>query len=410
VAVGGDVRLSTRRFMDIICREMAASGLDVFDIGFVPTPISYFSLFHLPVEGLVMVTASHNPAEFNGFKLGLNQTTIYGKEIQKVLKITQARRFRIGAGSVEKREISTAYCDMLKEKFSFKRQFKIVVDCGNGTSALFAPKLLREMGQEVIELFCEPDGRFPNHHPDPTVEANLKDLIDKVAETDADFGVAYDGDSDRIGIVDDRGKIIWGDMLLLIFSLEILKKKPGAKTIFEVKCSQALPEELERAGGVPIMWKTGHSLLKSKMKETGAEIAGEMSGHMFFADDYFGYDDAMYATLRLIEILDKGNEALSTINGRLPFYFSTPEIRCECRDDKAKFEITEKAIAFFSKNYESIDIDGVRVLFGDGWGLIRSSNTQPVLVLRFEAKTEARLEEIKTLVVNKLREFGDFKI
>ncbi|MFH0919994.1 MAG: phosphomannomutase/phosphoglucomutase [Fibrobacterota bacterium] len=408
ISVGGDVRLSSRRFMDILCRVMAESGLHVIDIGPVPTPVSYYSLFTLDVGGSIMVTGSHNPAEFNGFKLGLGQSTIHGDEIKKVLAIIQEGRFVSGSGLVEKRDLNSDYTAMLKGKFSFRRRLKVVVDAGNGTAALFVPALLRSFGHEVIELYCDVDGRFPNHHPDPTVEKNLQDLVRKVRETGAHVGVAFDGDSDRIGVVDDQGGILWGDYLLLIYALDILKTRPGAKVIFEVKCSQALTDVLPGAGGEPIMWKTGHSLLKSKMKETQAAIAGEMSGHMFFADRYYGYDDAIYATLRLLEILDHETESLSRIRARLPVYHSTPEMRLECENDAVKFAITRQAVDYFSRNYKTITIDGVRILFGDGWGLLRASNTQPVLVLRFEAKTPERLSEIRGLVIDKLKEFGRF--
>jgi phosphomannomutase/phosphoglucomutase len=408
LSIGGDVRLSSGRYMDILAEAAVQSGMDVVKLGFVPTPLSYYSLFKIDVGGSIMVTGSHNPADFNGFKLGLGHTTIYGDEIKKVLEIIQAGRFVSGKGSVSEHDIITDYEAMICEKFSFKRKIKVVVDAGNGTAALFVPRLLRRLGVDVVELFCDVDGRFPNHHPDPTVEKNLVDIKKKVAETGADVGIAFDGDSDRIGVVDNKGKVIWGDYLLLLYTLDMLKERPGSSVIYEVKCSQALEEEIGKAGGVPIMWKTGHSLLKAKMKETGALIAGEMSGHMFFADRYFGYDDAIYAACRLLEILDKSTKPLSEIMERLPSYVSTPEMRLECANDEEKFRITEKAVKYFQGTNKTITIDGVRILFGDGWGLIRSSNTQPILVLRLEAKTEKRLNEIKQTVLSKLREFGSF--
>jgi phosphomannomutase/phosphoglucomutase len=410
ISIGGDVRLSSARFIDLLCRTVAACGIDVVDIGHVPTPVSYFSLFHLDVGGSIMVTGSHNPAEFNGFKLGLGKTTIYGEEIKKVYEIIRKGKFPSGKGRVSKYAIIPEYIKHLKGKFSFGKKLRIVVDGGNGTAGLFVPALFRDLNLDVTELYCDVDGRFPNHHPDPTVEKNLRDIIAKVREVKADFGVAYDGDADRIGIVDDEGTIVWGDYLLLIYALDVLQALPGSQIIFEVKCSQALVEGIEKAGGVPVMWKTGHSLLKNKMKETHAPLAGEMSGHMFFADRYFGYDDAVYATLRLAEILAKQGVRLSDIRKKLPVYYSTPEMRVECRDDREKFEITKKAVDYFSSRYETLTIDGVRVLFGDGWGLIRSSNTQPILVLRFEARTKERLEEIKNTMIGKLKEFGDIKI
>ncbi|OGJ90883.1 MAG: phosphomannomutase [Candidatus Raymondbacteria bacterium RifOxyA12_full_50_37] len=411
ISIGGDVRLSTNRFIDILCNAVADAGINVVNIGVVPTPVSYFSLFHLDVGGMIMVTASHNPAEFNGFKLGVGKTTIYGKEIQEIYKIIESGHFITGKkGSIERHDLIPDYCSFLRSKFSFKKRLKIVIDAGNGTGALFAARLFREFGHEVHELYCTVDGRFPNHHPDPTVEKNVQDLIARVQEVNADFGVGLDGDSDRIGVIDDEGKMIYGDYLLLIYALDLLRERPGAKVIFEVKCSQALTEEIERFGGVPIMWKTGHSLLKDKMHETGALIAGEMSGHMFFSDRYFGYDDAIYAALRLMEIIDKRNEKLSAIRKALPVYFSTPEIRVECANDAEKFVIAKKAVEYFSTHYTTITTDGVRILFGDGWGLIRSSNTQPILVLRFEAKSQQRLAEIKALVTEKLKDFGTVRI
>lgn len=406
-SLGGDVRLSTPKFREAISRGMLSSGVDVVDIGIVPTPVQYFSLYHLDVDGGVMITGSHNPPEFNGFKLAVGKATIYGEQIQEVRKIIEKARFSSGSGKLMKEDVVGPYQERLKEEFSFKKRLKVVVDAGNGTGGIFVPGLLRSMRCEVTELYCEPDGHFPNHHPDPTVVEYMRDLIEKVKGERADVGIAYDGDTDRIGVVDEKGRIIWGDYLLILFSREILKKRPGQKVIFEVKCSQALVEEIERMGGEPIMWKTGHSLIKEKLRETGAILAGEMSGHMFFADRYFGYDDAIYATCRLLEVMETSDLTLSQMLESVPRYFSTPEIRAECRDDEEKFEIAQKVKEYFFSKYQTITVDGVRVLFGDGWGLVRASNTQPVLVLRFEAKSEARLEEIKSIVIGKLREFGE---
>jgi phosphomannomutase/phosphoglucomutase len=410
ISIGGDVRNSSARFMKILSQAAVNSGLEVINIGHVPTPVSYYSLHHLDVDGGIMVTGSHNPAEFNGFKLAVGKTTIYGSEIQNVKEVILKEEFVKGSGKSEDYDIITPYCDELKKHFSFKKKLKIVIDAGNGTAGIFVPRLFRAMGVEVVELFCEVDGNFPNHHPDPTVEKNLTDLIKKVGEVKADAGVAYDGDSDRIGVVDDKGRVIWGDYLLLLYALEILKKQKDQSVIFEVKCSKALEEEISKAGGTPIMWKTGHSLLKAKMKETGAVVAGEMSGHMFFADRYYGYDDAIYASCRLFEILDRYPERLSDMRDRLPNYVSTPEIRLECRDDEEKFRITEEVKSYFKSKYKTIDIDGVRVLFEKGWGLVRSSNTQPILVVRFEADTQDDLDKIKSLVLDKIKEFGDFTL
>ncbi len=409
-SLGGDVRLSTPRFREVFAKGMLASGLDVVDIGIVPTPVQYFSLYHLDVDGGVMITGSHNPPEFNGFKLAVGKTTIYGEQIQEVRGIIEEARFSSGNGKLVEEDVIGPYQERLKEEFSFQKGLRVVVDAGNGTGGIFVPGILRDMGCKVAELYCEPDGNFPHHHPDPTVVDYMKDLIARVRGDRADVGVAYDGDADRIGVVDEKGRIIWGDNLLILFSREILKRGRGQKVIFEVKCSQALVEEIERMGGEGIMWKTGHSLLKEKLRETGAALAGEMSGHIFFADRYFGYDDAIYATCRLLEVMEKSDLPLSQMLETVPRYFSTPELRAECRDDEEKFRIAEKAKQYFSSKYQAITVDGVRVLFGDGWGLVRASNTQPVLVLRFEAKSEARLKEIKSIVIEKLKEFGEVDI
>ncbi|MBN2366670.1 MAG: phosphomannomutase/phosphoglucomutase [Calditrichaeota bacterium] len=410
VTVGGDIRLSTERFKQALIRGLISTGIDVSDIGVVPTPVLYFSLFKLSVDGGVMITGSHNPPEFNGFKMSVGQNSIYGQEIQKLREIIEKDEFLTGKGSVKDLNIIQDYIKDITDRISIKKKIKVVFDCGNGAGSLVIENLMKALGVDAYFMYCEPDGTFPNHHPDPTVEEYLKDLRDQVLELKADLGIAFDGDADRIGVIDDRGEIIWGDRLLIMFARNVLKEKKGQKIIFEVKCSQALPEAIEAAGGEPIMWKTGHSLLKKKMKETGAVIGGEMSGHLFFADRYHGYDDAVYAAARLIELLSDENKKPSELLADIPKYSSTPEIRLEVDSDEEKFEIARKAEAYFKKNYEVIDVDGVRILFGDGWGLVRASNTQPVLVLRFEARTEERLKEIKTLVINKLEEFGRIRL
>jgi phosphomannomutase/phosphoglucomutase len=302
------------------------------------------------------------------------------------------------------------YIEYIKNTIHIERPVNVILDSGNGAAGLVAQSLFETLGINSVDLYPDPDGNFPNHHPDPTVVENIQDLIKTVKEKDSDFGVGYDGDGDRIGVVDEKGQIIWGDKLLIIFSQDILKNHPGASIIFEVKCSQALPEMIEKYGGVPFMWKTGHSLLKKKMKELKSPLAGEMSGHLFFADRYFGYDDAIYASVRLAELLSRKNQKLSELLTDVPEYHSTPEIRAETESDELKFKIAQQAKDYFSKEFEVNDIDGVRILFGDGWGLVRASNTQPVIVLRFEARTQERLEEIQQLVIGKLKEFGDIKI
>lgn len=410
VTVGGDVRLSTERFKASLINGLISTGVDVVDIGIVPTPVQYFSLFKLTVDGGVMITGSHNPPEFNGFKMSVGQESIYGEEIQKLREIIEAKKFLTGSGQLEKKDIIPEYINDISSRLEIPKKIKVVFDCGNGAASLVAEKLMHKLDVDAYFMYCEPDGTFPNHHPDPTVEEYLTDLREQVLELKADIGVAYDGDADRIGVIDDKGNIIWGDRLLILFSRNVLKQKKGQKIIFEVKCSQALPEAIEAAGGEPIMWKTGHSLLKKKMKETGAIIGGEMSGHLFFADRYHGYDDAIYASARLIELLAHEDRKISELLSDIPQYYSTPEMRIEIASDEEKFKIAKQAAEFFKKNYEVLDVDGVRIMFGDGWGLVRASNTQPVLVLRFEAKTQKRLEEIKNLVLHKLKEFGNIKI
>jgi phosphomannomutase / phosphoglucomutase len=416
--VGYDARLSSPRLCDAIVRGLSSAGIDVTIIGLCPTPVLYFSLFHLKPGAGVMITGSHNPAEFNGFKLCVGKDTIYGEEIQK-LKDSMLAAPDSGEespgnrlGAVTRQAILPAYTACLKDQFTSLRSvpLKVVLDSGNGTAGLAAPEIIGAMGCEIIELFSEPDGRFPNHHPDPTVPKNLSVLIETVRSTKADLGIAFDGDSDRIGIVDEQGNILWGDQLMVIFSRDILQNMPGATFVSEVKCSQAMYDDIRSRGGTAIMWKTGHSLIKARMKEVHAAMAGEMSGHLFFADRYFGYDDAIYAACRIVEILKKlkntqGNAgALSSLLDDLPKTFNTPEIRFDCPDD-IKFKVVEKVKTLFDRPTglplqprEVITVDGVRAVFNHGWGLIRASNTQPVLVMRFEADSASSLNGIQTMM------------
>lgn len=402
ISVGRDTRLHSPIIRDHLIKGLTESGIDVMDLGVCPTPLQYYSMYKLSLDGGVMITGSHNPPEFNGFKLSVGKTTIFGDAIQDIRKIINANDFKSGNGKVEGYLVIDDYIDFLKDKFPDLSGLKVVVDAGNGTGGLVAPKIMKALGAEVVELFCEPDGRFPNHHPDPTVVESLQHLIAKVKEQGAHAGIGYDGDADRIGVVDEDGNIIWGDKLMIIFSRDILKDNPGAKIIGEVKCSQTMYDDIAASGGTPIMWKTGHSLIKEKMKKEEALLAGEMSGHMFFKHRYFGYDDAIYASLRLLEIIKKAGTPYSTrkLLQDIPDVVATPEIRFDCPDD-IKFIIVEKAQQAFNE-YKSITIDGIRINFDDGWALIRASNTQPVLVLRFEAKNEARLAEIKSFVEERL--------
>jgi phosphomannomutase / phosphoglucomutase len=403
ITLGRDCRLSSPRLRDALLEGLVDSGCEVTDIGVVPTPVLYFSAVHLGAEGAVMITGSHNPSEFNGFKTVCGSSTLHGATIQEVRRIIEARDFLRGRGSQADMDVIPAYLDEVAPQFDFKRRVKVVLDAGNGTAGPVVHRLFERLNCEVTGLFFDMDGRFPNHHPDPTVPANLKHLRDAVRAQRAELGIAFDGDADRIGAVDENGEVIYGDMLLLIFGREILTRKPGATFIGEVKCSQLLYDELKRLGGNPIMYKTGHSLIKAKMKQEHAELAGEMSGHMFFADRYLGYDDALYAACRLIEIVAASGKPLSAQLAGIPKLVSTPEIRVDCPDE-AKFSVVERVAARFKKTHQVIDVDGVRVLFDHGWGLLRASNTQPVLVMRFEAESEAWLQNYRAEVEAVLEE------
>jgi phosphomannomutase/phosphoglucomutase len=404
VALGRDCRLSSPGFRDDLTRGLCSTGLSVIDIGMVPTPLLYFSLHHLGVDGGVQITGSHNPPEYNGFKVCLGTMTIYGDEIQKVREICEKGAFSKGNGTVKNINIIDDYVKYLKNNINVgKKPIKVIVDAGNGVGGLAAPKAYEEMGIDVEPLFCEPDGRFPNHHPDPTIPKNMEDLTARLQNASAHLGIGFDGDADRIGVVDRDGRIIWGDQLLIIFSRNILEHHPGAAIVGEVKCSQVLYEDIRKHGGRAIMWKAGHSLIKSKMKEEGALLGGEMSGHLFFADRYFGYDDAIYAGARLMEILSQKETDLGDLLQDVPKMVSTPEIRLDCPDEK-KFGVVKALVKAFKKDYSVIDVDGARVLFDGGWGLVRASNTQPVLVLRFEAENQDRLEAIQKIMMDKLAE------
>ena len=406
VVVGQDNRASSPALAQAAIRALRAGGFDVEDIGTVITPVFYFARVHLGIDGGVMVTASHNPAQFNGFKLAQGFGTLYGEEIQDIRRLAGTPGEGISApGALGRQDIVPAYLAMLREKIRLgPRRLRVAVDCGNGTASLMAPQALRQLGCEVIPLYCESDPRFPHHHPDPTQEENLQDLIALVRRERADVGIGLDGDGDRIGVVDEQGGIIWGDVLMILFWREILPRHPGTVGIVEVKCSQALYDEIARLGGKPIFYRTGHSLIKAKMKEVEAVFTGEMSGHMFFADEYYGYDDAVYAAARLLRILSHADRPLSALLADVPQYASTPEVRVECPDE-VKFEVVRKVTEEFGRRYQVIDIDGARVLFEDGWGLIRASNTQPALVLRAEARTADGLERIKRTLSDLLQRF-----
>jgi len=403
ITVGRDCRTSSDNYARQLIVGLRATGCDVTDIGVCPTPVLYFSIQHLQMEGGVMVTASHNPGEYNGFKMCLGLGSIHGRQIQEILEIIQASDFADGAGDLASTDVIIPYTDYVTGNIQISRPLKVGVDAGNGTAGVVAVPILKKLGCEVHDLYCEMDGTFPNHEADPTVLENMRDLIELVRAEKLDIGIGYDGDGDRIGVVDENGEIIYGDKLLILFAREILTRKPGATFISEVKCSQTLYDDIEKHGGRAIMWKTGHSLIKKKMKEEQAELAGEMSGHMFFADRYFGFDDATYASCRLLEILADSGSNLSALLADVPRTVNTPEIRVECPDN-VKFKVVAAVTEHFRNKYAVIDIDGVRVLFDDGWGLVRASNTQPALVLRFEALTETRLNDIRMLVESVLEE------
>ena len=404
IAVGFDARESSPRFRDLLVKGFNETDCDAVLIGKVPTPVLYHTVYTRDVDGGVMITGSHNPPDHNGFKICLGRTTLFGSQIQEIKQIALSGDFSSGAGTSENLEVLADYeADIISKISVGKRKLKVVVDGGNGMGGVTGVPVYEKLGFDLVKLFTEPDSNFPNHHPDPTVEENLQDCIKAVRESNADLGIAFDGDGDRIGIVDETGGIIWGDELMILLSREILKEKPNSTIIAEVKCSQNLFNDIAAHGGNPIMWKAGHSIIKAKMKETGAALAGEMSGHIFFADRFYGFDDATYAGARVLEILSKTDQKLSEILGDLPETFSTPEIRMDCADER-KFEIVAKIAEQFAETNEVITIDGARILFENGWGLVRASNTQAILVLRFEADSEANLNAIRRTVEERVSE------
>ena len=419
ISLGRDGRLSSPALHKALLKGLLAGGLDVIDIGICTSPLLYFSLFTLPVGGGIMITGSHNAAEYNGFKICVGKTAIHGAEIQELRRVMEQDTFVSGEGHLSEHPIIPDYLAYIGKSFTHVKadRLHVVIDSGNGAASIVAKQALELLGCKVTGLYCDLDGRFPNHHPDPTVLENLSDLIQAVKQHQADVGIGYDGDADRIGAIDEQGNVLWGDRLLVLYSRDILAEKPGSTIISEVKASQSLYDDIAKHGGRGLMWKTGHSLIKSKMKEESAVLAGEMSGHMFFADRYFGYDDAVYASCRLVEILAKAEQPLSALTSDLPPSAVTPEIRVDL-PDAVKFDVVERIQKRFAeclntrrglgpKNLvlrDLITIDGVRAIFEEGWGLIRASNTQPALVLRFEAVTAAHLGVIQSLIENELME------
>ena len=394
VAIGRDVRPSSERLEFHAERGMRAAGLDVARVGVVPTPALYYAVAARGLDGGMQITGSHNPPEFNGFKMAKKQLPLFGAQIQEMKRCILAGELAGGAGVATDAPVLKAYGDMLVERCTVTKGMRVVMDCGNGCAGTVVPQVFERMGHTIIPLHAELDGSFPNHLPDPTVPALLVDLQKKVAETGADFGIGFDGDADRIGAITGTGRIVWGDQLLALFARDVFTRVPGAEIIFDVKCSQGLIEDILAHGGKPTMWKTGHSLIKSKLQETGAPIAGEMSGHMFFSEGYFGFDDALFAAGRLLRYVASTGKTLDQLVESIPQYFSTPETRLECPEER-KFEIPEAIKREFAGRYKVIDIDGARVEFGDGWGLVRASNTQPILVTRYEARSKERLAQIR---------------
>lgn len=398
VALGRDCRLSSPAYAEALTEGLLATGCDVVDLGTIPTPLLYFAIYYKSFEAGVMITGSHNPPEYNGFKLMSGQETLYGETIQDIYKLIRDNGIeKDAAGKRRAYNLIPEYQDYVEKNISLKKKLKVVVDAGNGTGGVVAVPIFKKLGCDVVELYCDMDGRFPNHHPDPTLPDAMRDLIKKVRSSGADVGVAYDGDADRIGIVDDEGHLIWGDQLMIFFARDILKTNPGAAIISEVKATKLLYEEIARLGGKPIMWKTGHSLIKKKIREEHALLAGEMSGHLFFADRFFGFDDAIYSSARLLELLSRSNLKMSQMLAGLPKTYSTPEIRIYASEE-VKFKIVDEVRKELAQKYPVIDIDGVRAIFPTGWGLVRASNTQAVLVLRFEAETKKDLEAIQAEV------------
>jgi len=403
ISVGRDCRLTSQKFAQLFIDGIISTGCNVIDIGICPTPVLYFSIQHLNLGGGAMVTASHNPPEYNGFKLLSGTDSIHSQGLQDIRIIIENQEFVQGSGKVSKKDVITPYKEYIVNSINIKHPIKIGIDSGNGTGGITALPVLKELGCEVHDIYCDMDGRFPNHEADPTQKKNMLDLIELVKEKNLDLGVGYDGDADRIGVVDKNGELIYGDQLMVVYAREILQRDPGATFISEVKCSMVMYDDIKKHGGNAIMWKTGHSLIKKKMKEENAALAGEMSGHMFFKDRYLGFDDALYATCRLLEIIAETGLGVDELIQDLPKTFTTPELRVECPDE-IKFKAVDKIVARFKAKQDIIDIDGLRALYDDGWGLVRASNTQPALVLRFEALSEKRLHDIQNEIESVLKE------
>ena len=407
VSVGRDVRPSSPEYAKALIEGLYDTGLLVYDLGVVPTPVQYYSIYKLNLDGGVEVTASHNPRDYNGFKLSLGKLPYFGDDIQHLADIIEKEDYiEKEKGKVVEYDILSGYIEEITASIEIKRPLNIAIDTGNGVAGPVIEKVFKKLGITYEGLFLEPDGRFPNHIPDPIVPEYMAQLARAVKQKGYDLGIGLDGDADRVGVITDKGELLFGDKFLALFVPEILKEYPGAPIIFDVKCTKGLIDVIKQHGGKPLMWKTGHALIKAKLKEVNAPLAGEMSGHIEFNDRYYGFDDAIYDALRMLELVSHSTKPLSQMVLDIPFYYSTPEIRVYCPDDK-KFEVVDTLVKTFKEKYDVVDIDGARVEFEDGFGLVRASNTQPVLVLRFEAKTEERLNEIKDLIISEIKKFKE---
>lgn len=403
--IGGDMRPSTPVFKEHFIKGMRETGIDVIDIGMCATPVLYYSIWKLKTDGGVMITASHNPSEYNGIKLNYGLQSVYAEKIQEILHLIQKKDFESGNGSlIINNEMDVSYKDFIVANIKLQRPVRVVVDGGNGAGGPYLPEILRRLGCEVKELYCEPDGTFPNHHPDPTVEKYMADLISEVKKGGWEAGLGLDGDADRIGVIDETGKMLYGDQILNIIARDFLKDNPGEKIIGDVKCSKNFFDDIRKHGGIPIMYKTGHANIKSKMQSEDLKVSGEMSGHVFLKDRYLGFDDAIYVCARFVEIMSKSALPVSQFLADQPEMFNTPEIHLPS-SDADKFDLVARVRdSFIKEGYDVNDIDGMRITFKDGWGLCRASNTTPVLVLRFEAETPQRLKEIRELIENRIEQ------
>ena len=406
IGISGDVRLSTDTLLENLTQGLLSTGIDVISFNKLPTPLSYYSLHceSINVDAAIQITGSHNPSNYNGFKLTYDSKPFYGEDIQLLYSMILNEDFIESKGKLSSYDLISDYNQMIQSKIKINKRLKVAIDCGNAAGCIVVPDLYEKFNIDLYKLYCDIDGSFPNHHPDPTVDSNLIDLQEFVIKNKCDLGLAYDGDADRIVAIDENGTIIRSDILISIFLSKIIKK--GDSVVYDVKCSKALEDMINRFNGNPIMWKTGHSLIKNKMKEEKAKIGGEMSGHIFFADDYYGYDDAIYVGLRLLELLSNQDMKLSEIVSEVPKYFSTPELRFDCNDDKEKIDIMNNVFDYFSSKYNFSDIDGIRLSLDNGWALIRCSNTQPVIVCRIEASTKNLLKKYEKMVIEKLLSFG----